>query len=172
MKKPTQTNNKAFLQTIAEGGWFPKESAFRIRMNQEARQALFHALSNGDTTLFARLVEAIPSVTDREKIKNFVIAKLPFQICKSTGKFLKDKGRWEFLAEGIIANFNLMDSLVVSKSSKGVIRFDVGEVAPEEFISIAADVLVLNRRIFSKEQIDHLADVLNNILTRKTKSYE
>jgi hypothetical protein len=171
MRSAPKKNNKAFIQTLNEGGWFPKESAFRVRMNIEARQALLHALATGDITIFGRLIDAIPSSPDKEKIKSFVIEKLPFQISKPHGQFAKDKGRWAFLAEGIIANFNLMDSLVVSKSAKGAIRFDVGDIALEEFVSIAADVFVLNRRAFTKEQIDHLIDVLQNISTRKNTTY-
>lgn len=171
MSNVAQKNSKAFIQTLVDGGWFPKESAFRLRMNLEARQALSHALLTGDATLFSRLIEAIPALADKQKIKDYVIEKMPFQICKAQGQFAKDKNRWDFFAEGIIANFNLMDCLVFSKSGKGTIRFDISDIAPDEFISITADILVLNRKIFSKDQIDHLTDVLQKISVRQNSTY-
>ena len=171
MSLPPKNEFKTFLKSLQDGIWYPNEFTFRHRMNLEAKHALVHSLKNKDITLFTRLIEAIPNAADKIKIKKYAIEKLPFQIKQSSGLFAIDTDRWLFFSLGIISNFNLMDPFIASRATKGAIRFDAGDIAPEEFISIVADVLVLNRRTFDKEQIDHLIDVLQNISTRKNTTY-
>lgn len=171
MNKSPKNEFKAFIGRLHDGFWYPNESNFRHRINLEARHALVHFLKNKDVTLFSRLVDSIPNAHDKLKIKQHAAEKLPLQIKGESGLFIVDKQRWQFFKMGIIANFNLMEPLIVSKSSRGIVRMDVGNITPEELISIAADVIVENRRSFSKEQIDHIIDLLQNISKRQNTTY-
>lgn len=159
-------DKKDFLR-LMDGIWDPQNHFFRERYNLFFREGVMNIFKHGDTGEISKLITFIPCEKSKLELIHRIESNFPLSWSKKTNSFkLKKSVNDTPLNADKVEKFAVIPPINITLSENQMgegILIEKTFVTKHEFVDFILDTIVLNRHVFSLENLEQIETTLEKI---------